>query len=340
MLELCTEEEKSIPKLNSFIKDILSLISLLASLRDLPHGAEYDEERAYVLTQLMIYLRQSEHANAYLEYAFKLSKMYEESEQYVEAAFATLLHADMLEWTNKQIQPVLHYPQSTEAYRKKILLEQALRLFDKGKAWEEAINISNQLIEAHRTLFYDYASLSKQLRDQSEFYLKIINQDRFFSNYFYVGYYGKGFPKALRGKEFIYRGLELERIPHFMQRMGKKFPDAVVLTSMDSVQQEVEKNKNGQYLQIFSVKPSNEEEMMGLEPKAIDENIPERIRNYNLIHNVKHFHYSIPFHKSNGEEDQNEFATLWINNIYVITEATFPNVQRRLEIVERKEVCS
>lgn len=338
MLESLPEEFKAKEKLNNFIKDILSLISLLASLRDLPHGAEYDEERAYVLTQLMIYLRQSEHANAYLEYAYKLSKMYEESEQYVEAAFATLLHADMLEWTGKLLPQALHYPQSTEANRKKLLLEQALRLFDKGKAWEEAINISNQIITSLKTYFYDYESLSKQLHLQADLYNKIITQDRYFSNYFYVGYYGKGFPKALRGKEFIYRGLELERIPHFMQRMGKKFPQAKILTSMDPIQEEVEKNRGGQFLHIFSVKPSNEEEMEGKEPKVIDENIPERIRNYSLINNVKHFHYSVPFHRKDGEHQQNEFSTLYITNIYVTTEAAFPNVQRRLEIVQKKEV--
>lgn len=327
-------------KLKSFMKDILSLISLLDSLRDLPHGAEYDEERAYALTQLMTYLRQSKHANAYLEYAFKLARMYEESEQYVEAAFATLLHADMLTWSKEVLPSTLHYPSSKEDERKLLLLEQAMDLFNKGKAWEEAIHISQQIIDAYKTHFYDYNALSNQLRFQSDLYLKIINQDRYFSNYFFVGYYGTGFPKALRDKSFIYRGLELERINHFIQRMKKKFPSAEIITSTDRNPIHKEKKIEGkQYLQIFSVKPSSEAEMKGLEPIKFDESIPERIRNYHLSNNVKIFHYSIPFYKKEGvTSQQNEFSSLWLCNTYVVTEDSFPNIQRRLEIVKKEEV--
>jgi hypothetical protein len=44
-----------------------------------------------------------------------------------------------------------------------------------------------------------------------------VTEQRYFSEYFLVGYYGEGFNRNLRGKQFIYRGFELERIAEFVQ---------------------------------------------------------------------------------------------------------------------------
>ena len=63
-------------------------------------------------------------------------------------------------------------------------------------------------------------------------FLRKLNQtERFFSNYFVVGYYGKGFPEALQNKEFVFKGFELERVSDFQDRMKKKFPKAEFITS-------------------------------------------------------------------------------------------------------------
>lgn len=42
---------------------------------------------------------------------------------------------------------------------------------------------------------------------ESTFYRKIVGVERFFAEYFRVGYYGKGFDQSLQGREFIYRGM-------------------------------------------------------------------------------------------------------------------------------------
>jgi hypothetical protein len=68
---------------------------------------------------------------------------------------------------------------------------------------------------------------------ESSFYRKIVGVERFFAEYFRVGYYGKGFDSSVQGKEFIYRGFELERMADFVQRIQSKFPNAKLLTYTD-----------------------------------------------------------------------------------------------------------
>jgi len=70
---------------------------------------------------------------------------------------------------------------------------------------------------------------------------------------------------------------------------------------------------------------------------VVNSSVPTRIRKYLESNEVKVFHYSRPFSKEKKKSD-NEFADLWIAKTFVVTEDKFPNIQRRLEIVETKEV--
>ena len=46
--------------------------------------------------------------------------------------------------------------------------------------------------------------------------------------YFRVGFFG-GFPPFLKGKVFIYRGLEYEKLADFNARLSAQFPNAKVV---------------------------------------------------------------------------------------------------------------
>ena len=46
--------------------------------------------------------------------------------------------------------------------------------------------------------------------------------------YFRVGFFG-GFPPFLKGKVFIYRGLEYEKLADFNARLSTQFPNAKVV---------------------------------------------------------------------------------------------------------------
>ncbi len=59
----------------------------------------------------------------------------------------------------------------------------------------------------------------------------IVDQERFYAEYFRVAYFGRGFPSEYQGKEFVYRGYELEKISEFVQRIQNKFPNAEIMQS-------------------------------------------------------------------------------------------------------------
>ncbi len=76
---------------------------------------------------------------------------------------------------------------------------------------------------------------------------KITSTERFFSTYFRVGYYGKGFDSSIAGKEYVYRGFELERISDFNARVMTKFPNAQLLPYTEPPPPEII-NGDGQYI--------------------------------------------------------------------------------------------
>ena len=93
-----------------------------------------------------------------------------------------------------------------------------------------------------------------------------MEKDRFFEEYFFVHFLGKGFPKAFevpspfififftfsislliplslflllillsQGKQFIVRGVELEKLGHLITRLKKRFPKAEVIPQTDNI---------------------------------------------------------------------------------------------------------
>lgn len=81
--------------------------------------------------------------------------------------------------------------------------------------------------------------------------------------YFRVGFFGKGFDASISGKEFIYRGFELERIrfeerssfiyslSDFTARIMAKYPQAQLLNFTDPPGPEIVNSPN-QHIQVFA----------------------------------------------------------------------------------------
>jgi len=154
------------------------------------------------------------------------------------------------------------YPAQTQLLRKEQLYEAAIKNFDQGKIWERAISLIKELKDIYQKQTYSYEKLTALLELQSSLTLKILNEKRFFNEYYRVGYFGKGFNENLAGKEFIYRGQELEMRQDFVSRITHLFPNATILTYTDDPPEET-RNGTGQFLQITSVKPSSVAEMNG-----------------------------------------------------------------------------
>lgn len=261
------------------------------------------------------------------------------SNSYVEAGHTLLLHANLLSWENSDDSEEAQggFPKQNVSERKVALYRQAIVYFDQGKMWEMCIKLINELrVVSERTLF-DFAMLSELTQAEANYYRNIVSTERFFCEYFRVGYYGRGFPVTLRNKEFIFRGLELERLADFSQRVAAKFPDAVLMKSTDPPGEDLLLS-DGQHLQIFSVKPcSLAEKEFGKTNPRVKPNMPANIAKYHVFNEVNCFLYSKPFRKNKqkGETQTQEFADLWYNNWYMVTEDAFPTVHTRSEVIKK-----
>lgn len=92
--------------------------------------------------------------------------------------------------------------------------------------WEFAIKKCQELAEQCEQETFDYERLSDLHNRMAVFYDDIMKKARAEPEYFRVAYYGRGFPKFLQNKVFIYRGKEYERLDDFNNRILNEFPRA------------------------------------------------------------------------------------------------------------------
>jgi len=326
-----------------FIKDMTMFLELLYELRTLPDRPEYEDDRTIAAMQLMSYLKQTDRQDTYTKYAHLLCKQHLSNNNYVEAGNTLLLHAELLDWSDDQLEEYGDFKAQTKRERKERLYKQAIEYFDKGKAWENAIALMKQLIVQYEQVMFDYQKLADVLQQESTFYRKVIGVERFFSEYFRVGYYGKGFDQNIQGKEFIYKGYELERMADFVTRIQGKFPNAKLLTYTELPPIEI-LNSSGQYLQIYAVKPVSGDQIPSSvsgstsTPSTPPKTYPPAVQKFRSYNNINTFVYSKPFKKTKEKNTGNEFKDLWIINYYYVIQDSFPTIQRRSEITKRYEI--
>uniref|UniRef100_A0A669QJ03 Dedicator of cytokinesis 3 n=1 Tax=Phasianus colchicus TaxID=9054 RepID=A0A669QJ03_PHACC len=195
--------------------------------------------------------------------------------------------------------------------------------------WEFGIPLCRELAMQYESL-YDYQSLSWIRKMEATYYDNIMEQQRLEPEFFRVGFYGRKFPFFLRNKEYVCRGHDYERLEAFQQRMLSEFPQAIAMQHPnhpdDSILQ-----CDAQYLQIYAVTPI---------PDNIDvlqmDRVPDRIKSFYRVNNIRKFRYDRPFHKGPKDKD-NEFKSLWIERTTLTLTHSLPGISRWFE-VERREL--
>jgi len=294
-----------------------------------------------------------------VKYVHALCQQHVQSHNYTEAAFTLLLHAELLSWDTRAPLPPLTdptFPRESHASRKERLYLQTIEYFEKAREWERAVSLTSALRQHYEDAVFEYGKLADVLSREAVLFRHIINTERYFCEYFRVGYYGRGFDSQIQGKEYIYRGFELERAADFIQRILMKFPNAILLNYTELPPPEVV-NGEGQFLQIFSVKPSaplannansnskqthlaapsntqqqNPMSYAYMHPSTI---MPLTIQRYYQNNNINTFCYSKPMRKA--QDKTNEYKHLWVILHYYITEDIFPTIHRRSEIIRHHE---
>ncbi|XP_041956081.1 dedicator of cytokinesis protein 5 isoform X1 [Alosa sapidissima] len=305
-----------------------SLLENLLAYRTITHD-ESPELRMGCTVNVLNFYKEKKREDIYIRYLYKLRDLQLDCENYTEAAYTLLLHAEHLEWCDRPCAPHL-IPRAgshewTQQELKERLFHEIMCYLDKGKMWEKAIEMGKQLGKMHENQMFDFMELSQLLKQQAQYYENIMHAMRPQPEYFAVGYYGLGFPRFLRNKMFIYRGKEYEWLEDFSLKLLSQFPNAARMTSTSRAGDDL-CNSPGQHIQCFTVKP-----VLTLPQQFKDKGVPEQILNYYRTNEVDKFQYSRPFRK--GEKDpDNEFATMWIERTTYITAYKFPGILKWFEV--------
>ncbi|XP_050973094.1 dedicator of cytokinesis protein 5 [Labeo rohita] len=305
-----------------------SLLENLLAYRTITHD-ESPELRMSCTVNVLNFYKEKKREDIYIRYLYKLRDLHLDCENYTEAAYTLLLHAELLEWSEKPCAPHLIPWDGTQGCTqqelKERLFQEIMCNLDKGKMWEKAIEMAKQLVKLHENQMFDFIELSQLLKQQAQYYENIMHAMRPQPEYFAVGYYGQGFPTFLRNKMFIYRGKEYEWLEDFSLKLLSQFPNAVRMTSTSPPGDNI-CNSTGQHIQCFTVKP-----VLNLPSQFKDKELPEQILNYYRTNEVEKFQYSRPFRKGAKDPD-NEFATMWIERTTYITAYRFPGILKWFEV--------
>ncbi|XP_029991161.1 dedicator of cytokinesis protein 3 isoform X9 [Sphaeramia orbicularis] len=315
----------------SFVTSVTRLMERLLDYRDCMKGDETENKKIGCTVNLLnFYKSEINKEEMYIRYIHKLCDMHLQAENFTEAAFTLLLYWELLHWDERPLKEFLHYPAQTEWHRKEGLCRKVIHYFNKGKCWEYGIPLCRELAFQYESL-YDYQSLSWIRKMEAAYYDNIMEQQRLEPEFFRVGFYGRKFPFFLRNKEFVCRGHDYERLEAFQQRMLGEFPQAIAMQHPNQPDEAI-LQCDAQYLQIYAVTPV---------PESVSvlqmDRVPDRIKSFYRVNNVRRFRYDRPFHKGPKDRD-NEFKSLWIERTTLILTHPLPGISRWFEVEKRELV--
>lgn len=268
----------------------------------------------------------------YVKYVEILRKIHKSNKNPVCAANTLKLHAELLFWRNEPLEAHLRHPsypnESMHKRLKELLFIDMINDYTEGQAWEKAFELSKILRGIYDTE-YELEKLYKFLRKQADLCENIIRVERYECKYYLVGLYGRGFPRLLQNKRFIFRGEPLEQIMTFRQRLESWFPTSNRILHSNPLSQ-LELNSDQQYIQIISVQPVYEEKekLRGLTLSA-------QVLKYYLHNEVSKFKYTFRKDTKLNEDD----PTLWWLKENVLTASTqLPDVINFYPIVSEQTI--
>lgn len=308
----------------AFVNRVTDLLELLLEYRRVS-GEDDREQKMSCLVNLLEFYQKIGREDMYIRCINRLCELHITIENFTEAGFTVLKHAELLKWpeTMPEDSPEIF----KEFQLKEKLYLDAIDFLDKGKTWEKAIELCKELTEQYELLLCDYVKLGDILKKQAKFFDNIMTQVRAESEYFRVGFYGKGFPLSVRNKAFVYRGHEYEKIGSFNQRLKAQFPDALMMDKNTPPEDDILESDK-QYLQCCRVIPISEHEAR-FAGKVVD----DKIAGYYRVNDVRRFTNSRPLRP--GSED---FANLWLERTTYTIASPLPGILRWFQITSSESV--
>ncbi|KAK4511533.1 uncharacterized protein ATC70_012748 [Mucor velutinosus] len=334
------------------VESLCKFHGLLLQIRSLPSDDdEFMDERITATLKLMKFIQVIEREEIYIKYVHQLVQLHLDSRNFIEAALTLRFHADLLQWDpSDKLSDIadLALPVQSSFSRKEGLYMKMITYLDQGNAWEICVQLCKELAYEYENTLYDYVKLSEILQRQATFAENIVKKERCFTEYFRVGFYGRGFPASNRNRQYIYRGLEWEKMSSFVERMQNRHPNAQLLPSKisnsmsitDDQLKELDSALDGQYLQITPVTPIPDTDDI---PCLSNPNAPDSIKKYYAFNNVSKFSFSKPVTREatdkssgggeNDKQPESDFLNLWTEKFDFECEDKFPTIVRRSKIV-------
>ncbi|XP_050087293.1 dedicator of cytokinesis protein 3 isoform X2 [Anopheles aquasalis] len=310
----------------AFISSVTRLLERLLDYRSVMQGDENRDKRMTCTVNLLnFYNDEINRKEMYVRYIYKLLDLHLGAENYIEAGLTLKLYSDMLSWDSEHIADEANGPREWE--QKEKIYKNIISYFDKGKCWEKGIPLCKELATFYERKRFDYNRLSDVLVQEAKFFQNILTQLRPEPEYFRVGYYGTGFPSFVRNKQFIYRGLEYERIGAFIQRLQTEFPTAQILDKKQYPPDSSILNSPEQRFHVVNVRPIADPYHL----KSAKVTVPEKISKYYEVNDVTRFQYDRPIHKGTVDRE-NEFKSLWIVRTIYETAQPLPGILRWFEV--------
>lgn len=333
MLSYCENHTSIRESGTRYVKMASRLIDLLLEYRTVSHQNESKEIQMSCIVNLLNFYQEIGREELYVKYIKKLATLHEQCHNWAEAGFTIMQYAKLLRWTADPLLYVWKRHESCKTHKslKEELYRDIIGNFEKGKMWEDALDVCKELVIHYETETFDYNKLATLLELMSTFYKNIMNGVRPEPEYFIVAFYGRGFPAFLQNKTFVYRGKSFEKRPDFQARILDQFPNAELMTVLKTPSEE-EKSQPVQWLQINKVDPIMEEKA-GFKNKPIH----QEVLNYYKVNQVCKFMYSRPHHKGEKDKD-NEFASLWLERTVVTTRETFPGILQWFPLCKPPEI--
>ena len=135
--------------------------------------------------------------------------------------------------------------------------------------------LCKELSDLYEHRLYDYTKLAGLLSQQAAAYTSILNTFRPQPEYFRVTFLGPGFPLYVRNKEFIYRGLNYEKLSEFTGRLLAEFPGAQVWSPGAGA--------GAQWLQVCSVRPARRDTTA----LYMGPTVPDNIKSFYSVNKVR-----------------------------------------------------
>ncbi|KAK2093850.1 Dedicator of cytokinesis protein 5 [Saguinus oedipus] len=167
LLEHCRKHKYLSGSGEVFALLVSSLLENLLDYRTIVMQDESKENRMSCTVNVLNFYKEKKREDIYIRYLYKLRDLHRDCENYTEAAYTLLLHAELLQWSDKPCVPHLlqrdSYYVYTQQELKEKLYQEIISYFDKGKMWEKAIKLSKELAETYESKVFDYEGLGNLL---------------------------------------------------------------------------------------------------------------------------------------------------------------------------------